>query len=54
MNRFEKVKMKKIYWIGIENPKPDIFDKTLVISIICDKFCHKDEKIFKEEESVEI
>ena len=53
MNRFEKVKMKKIYWIGIENPKPGIFDKT-VISIICDMFCSKNEKIFNEEESIEI
>ena len=38
-----------------KNPKtPYIFDKTLVFSIICDKCGSKDEKIFKEEELVEI
>ena len=30
------------------------FDKTLVLSIICDKCGSKDEKIFQEEESIEI
>ena len=31
-----------------------IFDKTLVLSIICEKRGNKDEKIFKEEEWIEI
>ena len=31
-----------------------IFDKTLVLSIICNKGGSNDEKIFKEEESIEI
>ena len=31
-----------------------IFEKTLVLSIICSKCENKDEKIFKEEESIEI
>ena len=30
------------------------FNKRLVISIICDKCCSNDDKIFKEEESFEI
>ena len=39
----------------MKNPKiAYIFDKTLVISIICDKCGSNDEKIFKEEESIEI
>ena len=31
-----------------------IFEKTLVLSIICSKLSNKDEKIFKEEESIKI
>ena len=31
-----------------------IFEKTLVLSIICSKSKNEDEKIFKEEESIEI
>ena len=31
-----------------------IFEKTLDFSIICSKYRIKDEKIFKEEESIEI
>ena len=48
--------MKKIYFIRcneygkFKNPKiAYTFDKTLVISIICDKCGCNDEKIFKEE-----
>ena len=33
---------------------PCILEKTLVLSIICSNFKNEDEKIFKEEESVEI
>ena len=48
--------MKKIYCItcgkyrNLKNPKiSHIFDKTLVLSIICDKCSSEDEKRFKEE-----
>ena len=34
--------------------KSYIFEKTLVLSIICSKCNNKDENIFKEEESIEI
>ena len=38
-----------------EKPKISyILEKTLVISIICSKCKNEDEKIFKEEESIEI
>ena len=54
-------KMKKIYCVvcgiykKINNPKISyIFVKTLVLSIICSKCGSKDEKIFKEEESIKI
>ena len=45
--------------VSIENLKTlkyNIFSKkkTLVFSIICDKCCSEDEKIFEEEESIEI
>ena len=40
--KFEKLKIS------------NIFEKTLMISIICSKWKNEDEKIFKEEESVEI
>ena len=52
--------MKKIYCIICEkyrkfkNPEICIFEKTLVLSIICIKFCSEDEKVFKEEQSIEI
>ena len=53
--------MKKIYCVvcGIYKKinKPKIsyfFGKTLVLSIICSKCGSKDEKIFKEEESIKI
>ena len=39
----------------LENPKISyVFSKTLVLSIIFDKGCRKDEKRFKKEESVKI
>ena len=56
----KKVKMKKIYCIKcrkyrkIENSKVYIFDKTLILSIICSKCDINDENIFKEVESIEI
>ena len=53
--------MKKIYcskcnkYKKFKNPKISyIFDKTLVLSIVCDKCSSKDEKVFIEEESIEI
>ena len=53
--------MKKFYCIICGNyrkfEKPEtsyIFEKTLVLSIICSKCKNEDEKIFKEEESIEI
>ena len=53
--------MKKLYFVicgtyrKFENPKISyILEKTLVISIICSKCKNEDEKIFKEEESIEI
>ena len=53
--------MKKIYCVLCgkyrkpEKPKISfIFDKTLVVSIICSKCKNEDEKIFKGEESIEI
>ena len=52
--------MKKIYCINcnkyrkFKNSKISyIFDQTLVLSIICNKCSSNDEKIFKEEESIE-
>ena len=51
--------MKKINCVifdkcrNFKNPKISyIFEKTLVLSIICSKCGNDDEKIFKEEESV--
>ena len=39
----------------MKNPKISyIFEKTLVLSIICSKCKTEDEKMFKEEESIEI
>ena len=39
----------------IENPKISyLLEKTLVLSIICSKCKDEDEKIFKEEDSIEI
>ena len=52
--------MKKLYCIicgkqrKFENPKRYIFEKTLVLSIICSKCKNEDEKIFKEEELIKI
>ena len=53
--------MKKIYCVicgkyrKFKNPKISyIFEKTLVLTIICSKYENKDEKIFKKEESIEI
>ena len=54
-------KMKKIYCVilgkcrELKNAKISyMFEKTLVLSIICSKCEDEDEKIFKEEESNEI
>ena len=53
--------MKKIYCVicgkyrKFEKPKISyLLEKTLVLSIICSKCKNEDEKIFKEEESIEI
>ena len=53
--------MKKFYCIicskykKFEKPKiSNILEKTLVLSIICSKCQNEDEKMFKEEESIEI
>ena len=53
--------MKKLYLVisckyrKFEEPKISyIFEKTLVLSIICSKCKNEDKKIFKEEESIEI
>ena len=51
MKKFCCIKCKK--YRKFKNPKISyIFDKTLSVSIICDKCGSKDEKIFKEEESI--
>ena len=40
---------------NLKSPKiENIFDKTLGLPIICDKYDSKDGKIFKEEESIDI
>ena len=53
--------MKKLYCVicgkygKYKNPKISyIFEKKLVLSIICSKCRNEDEKIFKEKESIEI
>ena len=53
--------MKKLYCVicskykKIEKPKISyLLEKTIVLSIICIKCKNGDEKIFKEEESIEI
>ena len=53
--------MKKHYCVKcnkyrkLKNPRISyIFDETLSLSTICDKCSSNDEKIFKEEESIEI
>ena len=53
--------MKKIYCVicskyrKFEKPKISyLLEKTLVLSIICCKWKNEDEKLFKEEESIEI
>ena len=53
--------MKKLYGVicskyrKFEKPKISyLLEKTLVLSIICSKCKNEDEKIFKEEESIEI
>ena len=57
----EKAKIKRICCVAcckhkkFKNPKISyIFEETLVLSIICSKCANKDEKIFKEEESIKI
>ena len=57
----KKIKIKKICCIirdkyrKLKNPKiSHIFEKTLVLSIICSKCENKDKKIFEEGESIEI
>ena len=57
----EMIKMKKLYCVNcgknrkFEKPKiSNILEKTLVLSIICSKCKTEDEKIFKEEEIIEI
>ena len=57
----EMIKMKKLYCVicgknrKFEKPKiSNILEKTLVLSIICSKCKTEDEKIFKEEEKIEI
>ena len=54
-------KMKKIYCVicgeyrKFEKPKTSyLLEKALVLSIICSKRKNEDEKIFKEEDSIEI
>ena len=44
-NKYRKLKNPRISYI---------FDETLSLSTICDKCSSNDEKIFKEEESIEI
>ena len=53
--------MKKLYGVicskyrKFEKPKISyLLEKTLVLSIICSKCKNEDEKIFKEEESIQI
>ena len=53
--------MEKLYCVicgkyrKFEKPKISyLLEKTLVLSIICSKCKNEDEKIFKEEESIEI
>ena len=53
--------MKKLYCVicgeytKFKNPKMScIFQKTLVLSIICSKCRNEDEEIFKEEEPIDI
>ena len=53
--------MKKLYCVicgryrKSEKPKiSNIFEKRLVLSIICSKYIKENKKIFKEEESVEM
>ena len=53
--------MKKLYciicgkYIKLEKPKISyLLEKTLLLSIICSKCKNEDEKLFKEEESIEI
>ena len=38
----------------VKNPEIHIFNKTLVHSIICNKCDSQEEKLFKEEEAIEI
>ena len=52
--------MKEIYCVicgkyrKFEKPKICLLEKTSVLSVICKKCKKEDEKIFKEEESIEI
>ena len=43
--------MKKLYFFICGKYRK--FEKTLVLSIICSRFKNEDEKLFKEEESIE-
>ena len=54
-------KMKKLYWLTcgkyrkFEKPKISyLLEKALFLSIICSKCKNEGEKVFKEEESIEI
>ena len=44
-NKYKKIEKRKI---------SHLLEKTLVLSVICSKCKNEDEKIFKEEESIEI
>ena len=52
--------MKKMYCVvcgmyrKFEKPKTYILENTFILSITCSKCKNEDEKIFKEEESIEI
>ena len=53
--------MEKLYYViygkyrKFEKPKTSyLLEKTLVLSVICSKCKNEDEKLFKEEESIEI
>ena len=38
---------------NLKKPRKDLLEKTLVLPIICSKCKNEDEKLFKEEESIE-
>ena len=43
-----------LFAVTIENLIPYLLDKSLDLSVICSKCKNEDEKLFKEEESIEI